>query len=80
MQSATIKLDLPTPTKFAEEIEDIVWDLDIPYIEAVLLYCERKGLQPEETKKLISKPLKEKLELEYSNKNMLKDKKGELPI
>ena len=49
MQKVTTKFDLPTPTKFAEEIEDIVWDLDISYLDAVILYCERKGIEPEET-------------------------------
>ena len=79
MQKVTIKFDLPSPTKFAEEIEDIVWDLDISYLDAVILYCERKGIEPEETKKLILKPLKEKIEVDAMNLNLL-PKKGVLPI
>ena len=79
MQKVTTKFDLPTPTKFAEEIEDIVWDLDISYLDAVILYCERKGIEPEETKKLISKPLKEKIEVDAMNLNLL-PKRGVLPI
>lgn len=34
-------------TSFISEIEDLVWDLDISYIEALLEYSKRKGLDEE---------------------------------
>lgn len=38
---------------FANEIDKLVWDLDIEYIEAVILYCEQKGLEVESVASLI---------------------------
>ena len=38
---------LKTPAEFAHEIEELVWELDIEYIDAVILYCERNKIEVE---------------------------------
>jgi hypothetical protein len=50
-----------TPQKFAIEIEKIVAQEDLNYIDAILHYCDINGLEIESITKLISKPLKERL-------------------
>ena len=52
-----------TPQKFAIEIEKIVADEKINYIDAIVHYCESNSLEVESVTKLISKPLKERLKL-----------------
>ena len=48
-----------TPQKFAMEIEKIVAEDELNYIDAILHYCETNSLEVESITKLISKPLKE---------------------
>ena len=67
--------------KFAEEIESLVLDTKMSYIEAILEYCEEKGIEVESVSKLISKPLKEKLKYEATELNYLKKtSRGKLPL
>lgn len=66
---------------FSMEIEELVWQKDIPYMDAILLYCETTGLEIETAAKLISNPLKSKLKVEAESLNMLvKENTGKLPI
>ncbi len=53
-----------TPQKFAIEIEKIVANDELNYIDAILHYCEINNLEIESITKLISKPLKERLKYE----------------
>ena len=48
-----------TPSKFALEIEKIVAEDKMNYIDAICYYCEINELEVDSTTKLISKPLKE---------------------
>lgn len=67
--------------KFAEKIESIVLKSDLTYIEAIIEYCEEKGIEVESVSKLISKPLKEKLKYEATELNYLKKtSRGKLPL
>ena len=50
-----------TPRKFAMDIEKIVVDEDLNYIDAIIHYCEIHSIEVESVTKLISKPLKERL-------------------
>ena len=50
-----------TPSKFAMEIETIVANENMNYIDAICYYCEINELEIESVTKLVSKPLKEKL-------------------
>lgn len=49
---------------FSQKIEDIVWDKDVSYMEAIAMYCEETGLEIELAAKLVSATLKAKLRVE----------------
>jgi len=60
------------PAKFALEIENIVLNEKLNYIDAVVLFCEENSIDIESVTKLISKPLKEKIKYEAMELNFLK--------
>ena len=70
-----------TPQKFAIEIETIVANEDMNYIDAICYYCEINNLEIESVTKLVSKPLKEKLKYDAQELNfMKKTSRARLPI
>ena len=58
--------------KFMSEIEKIVKEQKMSYIEAICHFCEINELEVESVTKLISKPLKEKIKGEATALNFLK--------
>ena len=70
-----------TPSKFAIEIEKIVAEEDLNYIDAIVHYCDTNSLEVESVTKLISKPLKERLKCDAIRLNfMKKTSRAKLPI
>ena len=70
-----------TPQKFAIEIEKIVAQEDLNYIDAILHYCDTNSLEIESITKLISKPLKERLKWDAIRLNfMKKTSRDKLPL
>ena len=70
-----------TPQKFAIEIEKIVANDELNYIDAILQYCEKNSLEVESITKLISKPLKERLKWDATRLNFMKrTSRAKLPI
>ena len=70
-----------TPSKFAIEIENIVANEDMNYIDAICYYCEINNLEIESVTKLVSKPLKEKLKWDAQELNfMKKTSRAKLPL
>ena len=70
-----------TPQKFAIEIETIVANEDMNYIDAICYYCEINNLEIESVTKLVSKPLKEKLKYDAQELNfMKKTSRAKLPL
>ena len=70
-----------TPNKFALLIEETVKTKKMTYIDAILWYCEKNGIDPSDSKKLVNKGLKEKVTYEAQNLNLLNvDKVPQLPI
>ena len=70
-----------TPSKFAIEIEKIVAEEDLNYIDAIVHYCEINSLEVESVTKLISKPLKERLKWDATRLNYMKrTSRAKLPI
>jgi hypothetical protein len=61
-----------TPSKFALEVEKIVSEESVNYIDAICRYCEMNELEVESVTKLISKPLKEKLKWDATRLNFMK--------
>ena len=58
--------------KFSMEIEELVYMKDIPYIDAVVMYCEENGFEIETAAKLVSGVLKSKIKLEAEDLHYLK--------
>ena len=70
-----------TSKEFSLKIENIVKEKKISYMDAVVWYCEQNGLDTSQVSSLISKSLKEKIQVEATRLNMLKIPKcGVLPI
>jgi len=61
-----------TSAKFSLEIERIVKESKLNYIEAVVQFCEDKNIEIETVNKLVSKPLKEKLKYDAQRLNFMK--------
>ena len=70
-----------TPSKFSLEIEKIVAEEGMNYIDAICHYCEINGIEVDSVTKLISKPLKERLKYDAINLNfMKKTSRARLPV
>jgi hypothetical protein len=77
----TIQNKFLTPSKFALEIEKIVVDEKLNYIDSICYYCEMNSIEVESVAKLISKPLKEKLKWDATRLNfMKKTSRAKLPL
>ena len=67
--------------EFSLTIEGIVKDKKISYMDATVWYCEQNDLDTGQISSLVSKSLKEKIEVEAINLNMLNSPPaGKLPI
>ena len=70
-----------TPSKFSLEIEKIVAEENMNYIDAIVHYCEVNGIEVDSITKLVSKPLKERLKYDAINLNfMKKTSRAKLPL
>ena len=69
-------------SKFAEDIEKLVLETKMSYIDTIVEYCADNNIEIETVKKLISKPLKDKIKCEAMELNYLKSQapKGKLPL
>lgn len=68
-------------TNFSLQIEEIVEELDVSYIEAVVIYCERTGFEIELASKLITTNLKSKIRSEAEELHYLpKSNTAKLPF
>jgi hypothetical protein len=66
---------------FSLSIESLVKEKSIPYMDAIILYCEKTGLEIEIASKLISGALKAKIKIEAEELNFLpKSKTIKLPL
>lgn len=70
---------LMTPKKFSIAIEKTVRQSGISYMDALVDYCNKNQIEPEQIKPLITKSLKEKVEVDARNLNFL-PKVATLPI
>ena len=67
--------------KFAVEIEKLVKNEKLNYIDAIVLFCEENNIEIDSINKLISKPLKEKLKCDAQQLNfMKKTTRAKLPL
>lgn len=72
---------IKTPTDFMVEIEKIVQDKRVNYIDAVILFCEQRGMEVETAAALIkgSAKMKAKVQNDAEDLNYL-PKTRKLPI
>lgn len=67
--------------RFSMAIEELVYMKDIPYIDAVVMYCEQTGFEIETAGKLVSGVLKAKIQIEAEDLHYLaKNNTSKLPI
>ena len=58
--------------KFAADIESLVLNSTMNYIDAIVEYCDKNIIELDTVNKLISKPLKEKIKYDAMELNFLK--------
>jgi len=63
-----------TKSKFTKLIENVVVNLRIPYMDAIIKVCETNNIELEDIKKFISPVIKGKLEVEAMDLNYLPKK------
>ena len=68
--------------EFSLIIEGVVNDKKpITYMDAIIWYCEQNQIEVESVGRLISKALKEKIQVEASKANLIKvEQTGKLPV
>ena len=67
--------------KFTGDIEALVLETKMSYIDAIVEYCTDNSIEIETVNKLISKPLKEKIKCDAMELNFLKKTTmGKLPL
>lgn len=69
---------VPSANVFAQQVEEMVWMKDVSYIEAVVIWCEERGLDPEVGAGLVKKsaPIKGKIEVEGEDLRMIRGDGG----
>lgn len=75
-------LKVKSSSEFVLEIERIVKEKSIEYFEAVLHYCEMNNIEVETAAALVKQNsvLKNKIQVEAENINMIKRSSARLPI
>ena len=70
------------PSRFAQEIETLVQiNKSMNYIDAIVHFCDKNGVDVESVPKLISKPLKEKIKCDAQELNFMKrTTRAKLPV
>jgi hypothetical protein len=71
MSEKEIPIKILTKQEFALEVESRVNRYDMGYLEAIVHYCDGKGIEVDEVAKLVTGSLKEKLEAESRRVNLL---------
>lgn len=57
--------------QFSLHIEQLAAQKRISHMDAVLHYCEENFIEPDEIKSLINKPLRDKIEIDMREANLL---------
>ena len=69
-----------TKKKFAMLVENNVSNLSLSYMEAILMVCTDREIDPIDIKKLISPVIKDKLEAECVELRLIEGSTGQLPV
>lgn len=68
-----------SPNEFGIYIDEMVSKFKIPYMEAVINYCNEVDIDIEAVGPLINQKLREKIQIEAEQANMMKPR-GHLPV
>lgn len=68
-----------SPNEFGIYIDEMVTRLKIPYMEAVINYCNEVDIDIESVGPLINQKLREKIQIEAEQANLMKPR-GHLPL
>ena len=68
-----------SPNEFSIYIDEMVASNGIKYMDAVIGYCNEKDIEIDSIGPLINQKLREKIEMEAEQENMIKPR-GHLPI
>lgn len=68
-----------TTNEFSMYIEHYAKEHRMTHLDAVLLYCKENFVEPEDVASLINKSLKDKIEMDFRDANML-PKQAQLDI
>jgi len=78
MSEEEFEVDVDEPRKlfksaaqFSMYIENMAHSRRMTHMDAVLKYCEENLVEPDDIKNLINKSLKDKIEVDMINENML---------
>jgi hypothetical protein len=74
-----ITKEFKTNNEFSLHIEELVIKNKISYIEAIINYCEELDIDVESVSPLINDNLKDKIQLEAEQQNLIKPR-GRLPF
>ena len=76
-----MSLEILNVSKFSKLIEEVVIDKRIPYMDAIVWYCDKNEMEVEVAAKLLNSIIKAKIEAEAMGLNFLTIPKGsKLPI
>ena len=76
-----MSLEIMNVSKFSKIIEEVVIDKRIPYMDAIVWYCEKNEMEVEVAAKLLNGIIKAKIEAVAIDLNFLSTPKGsKLPI
>ena len=68
-----------TKDQFSREVEELVIEAQLPYMDAIIICADLKGIEMESAAKLCSKNIKERLEIEAQELHFI-PKPEQLPL
>ena len=68
-----------SPIEFGIYIDEMVTKFRIPYMDAIINYCNEADINIESVAPLINQKLKEKVQIEAEQSNLMKPR-GHLPV
>lgn len=66
-------------TKFSLAIEKMKLEQNLPYMDTIIMYCDQENLDIESIGNLVNQSLKEKIQVEAMNHNLI-PKTASLPF
>ena len=79
MTDAELERRIITKKRFSEEVEKVIVDRPMPFMDAVLTVCENKQIDPGDVRRLLTDSIRGEIEAEAMNLNLL-PKPNELPF